>query len=70
MSRTAICFGMSPSLKKRSATPCWVAMMSSVIGPTLKADRLAAIVWMGTAVGGAVAYVARPIPIEERELRR
>ena len=30
----------------------------------------AAIVWMGIAVGGAVAYVARPIPIEEREVRR
>jgi hypothetical protein len=30
----------------------------------------AAIVWMGIAVGGSVAYVARPIPIEEQELRR
>ena len=30
----------------------------------------AAIVWMGIAVGGAVAYVARPIPIEEQEVRR
>src|SRR5439155_24481648 len=30
MLRTAISLGIRPSLKKRSATPCWVMMMSSV----------------------------------------
>ena len=42
--------GIRPSLKKRSATPCWVAMMSSVIGPTAKDERLAATVWMSTGM--------------------
>ena len=42
MSRTATGFGIKPSLWKRSATPCWVVMMSSVIGPTTNDERLAA----------------------------
>ena len=35
---------------------------SSLLGP--------AIVWMGIGVGGLVAYVARPDPIEQPEPRR
>src|ERR1700680_3283809 len=50
MWRTATALGIKPSLKKRSATPCWVAMTSSVIGPTAKDERLAAKVWISSAM--------------------
>src|ERR1700694_941745 len=49
-SRTTTGFGISPSLKKRSATPCWVATMSSVMGPTANDERLAATVWMSRGI--------------------
>src|SRR4030088_1484979 len=49
-SRTTTGFGIRPSLKKRSATPCWVATMSSVMGPTANDERLAATVWMSRGI--------------------
>jgi hypothetical protein len=41
---------MRPSAKKRSATACWVATMSSVISPMAKAERRAAMVWIARSM--------------------
>jgi hypothetical protein len=43
-SRMTIGLGIKPRLRKRSATPCWVAMMSSVNLPIANDERFAAIV--------------------------
>ena len=71
MSRITIDFGIRPSLWKRSATPCWVATMSSVTGPTTKFARLAAMVWIsrGTPVTAAsdLATSSRLAPTAETQ---
>jgi hypothetical protein len=56
-SRITIGFGISPSLKKRSATACWVSTIPSVTGPIAKDARLAATIWTssGTPVTAASA---------------